>query len=89
MEDKQKVIFADGLVFKKRRDNAPDFIKGHLSVKIGAFVMFMKEHGKGKEWLNFDLKQSKEGKLYLQLDTWEKQAPKVEAPVEDDPFAGF
>jgi len=88
MEDKQKAIFPDGLVFKKKRENSPDFVKGHLSVKIGAFVMFMKEHGKGKEWMNFDLKQSKEGKLYLQLDTWEKQAPKVE-PKEEDPFAGF
>lgn len=89
-QEKQKVIFPSGMFVKRKKEGEPNFVKGHISVKINDFVMFLKEHGKGKEWLNFDMKLSKEGKLYLQLDTWErdKQEAKVET-VEDDPFAGF
>ncbi len=63
-------IFVDGMIFKKPRQGAPDFVKGSVSVKVDDFGAFMTKHQK-KGWLNADLKQSKEGKLYLELNTWE------------------
>ena len=39
-------IFADGFSFK-RRDNAPDFVVGRISVKVDDAIAFMKKHHKG------------------------------------------
>lgn len=65
----EEKIFADGLIFKKPHDNAPDFIKGQLSIKCQDFLEFMKKHS-DKGWLNIQLKESQNGKYYAELDTW-------------------
>jgi hypothetical protein len=68
-------IFADGMMFKRPREGAPDFVKGAISVKVDSFTEFIKKHNKNN-WVNLDLKESKEGKLYLELNTWEKSEQK-------------
>lgn len=80
-----KTIFVDGLMFKKRREKAPEWIKGHASMKIADFIAWLKIHGKGKEWINFDLCQSNKGTLYFKLDTFTptQQPAKPEAKTED------
>ena len=48
-------IFADGFNFK-RRDNAPDFVVGNLSLKAEEAIQFIKDrmgqpqHQPSKEW---------------------------------------
>lgn len=78
MEQKE-TIFVDGMIFKKPREGAPTFVKGAVSINVKNFANFLKKY-EHKEWLNIDLKQSREGKLYLQLNTYEK---KVEKPNDD------
>lgn len=71
--EKQDPIFADGAFFSRPRDGAPDFIKGNLSIEPAKFVKFLeaqKEHLSPKGWLNLDLKESKSGTLYFQVNTW-------------------
>lgn len=63
--------FIDGLIFKAPRATAPSFVKGSLSVKVEAFAAFAAQHQKDG-WLNIDLKESKGGKYYAELNTWEK-----------------
>lgn len=70
-------IFANGLMFKRPRENAPEFVKGSLSIKIDEFITFLKQHEK-KGWVNLDLKESKGLKLYFELNTWEKSLDKIE-----------
>lgn len=77
MTTKEKV-FANGLIFKRPREGAPEFIKGNISIKIADFKAFLEQHGAGQEWLNLDLKSSKEGKLYVELNTWKKEEKKEE-----------
>jgi len=72
-------IFADGIMFKRPKEGLPDFIKGNISVKVADFGTFLAKHEKNG-WVNLDLKESKGGKLYLELNTWEK---KVEKKGED------
>lgn len=62
--------FIDGLIFKKRRDNAPEFIKGHISIKREALRDWLSKET--DEWINADLKLSKEDKLYIQVNEWKK-----------------
>ena len=66
-------IFADGFSFSKRED-APDFVIGKVAIKVADALTFIKEHD-SKGWVNLDIKQSKGGKYYMELDTWQ---PKIE-----------
>ena len=73
-EQKQEKIFADGLIFKKPSEKAPDFVKGNLSFKVEEFKKFLDENI-NNGWVNIDLKESSGGKYYAELNTWK---PKVE-----------
>jgi len=79
--------FADGFVFK-RRDNAPDFVVGNLSVKVEEAIAWLKANHK-KGWVNIDVKQSKGGNYYCEQDTWEPKtttntnAPTAKVAVDD------
>ena len=67
--EKQSKTFANGFIFK-RNDNAPDFVVGKLSIKAQDAIMFINQYNKNG-WLNLDIKKSKEGKFYMELDTYE------------------
>ena len=77
-------IFPKGLFFNRRHD-APDFVIGRISMKIDDFSKFVRENKDG-EWMNFNVLKSKEGKSYVELDTW-KPEPKIDK-VEELPYSG-
>lgn len=81
-------IFVDGMICK-RHERAPDFVTVNLSVKLKDFVAFAKEHHKDG-WLNVQVKQSKGGKFYAELDTFEpkpqQREPQRQEPAGGDPF---
>ena len=88
MEQTEKV-FADGFIFK-RKENAPEFVVGSMSIKVDEAMAFLAQN-ETKGWVNLDVKLSKGGKYYVELDTWkpsvEKFIEKVsEKPAEDLPF---
>jgi hypothetical protein len=92
MSNQTEKVFADGFIFK-RKENAPDFVIGSQSIKVDEAIAFLQLNQKNG-WVNLDIKQSKGGKYYCELDTWqpaEKKAEPKSAPaptaVEDDvPF---
>ena len=61
-------IFVDGMIVK-RHENAPDFVICSLSLKGKELTEFMRQHHK-EGWVNIQVKRSKGGKLYAELDTW-------------------
>ena len=78
MENK---IFAKGLIFKRPHENAPDFIKGKLSINVAEFMQFMNDN-QVKGWLNIQLKEGRAeqgqlGKYYAELDTWQPNKEQV------------
>jgi len=81
-------IFANGFSFK-RRDNAPEFVVGRLSLKVDDAMAFVKEHMKDG-WINFNVNQARSGNYYVELDTYEakseKATPTKEAKEEGLPF---
>lgn len=72
MENKKEKVFAEGIFFNRPHEKAPDFVKGKISVDCKKFYAFMKEHVNPAGYVNLDLKVSKGGKLYLELDSWTK-----------------
>ena len=84
--------FIDGLIVKKPHEKAPEFVKCHLSIKVAELKKFLEDHSK-EEWLNVDVKESKGGKLYAQLNDWKKEKkeevekyPEEEIDAESIPF---
>jgi len=54
----------------KRRNNAPEFVICNLGFKQEEFAEYLRQKQKNG-WVNIDIKRSKSGKLYADLDTWE------------------
>lgn len=60
--------FIPGLFFKDPHQNAPDFVMAKGSIKVADLRAWLAEQS--GEWVNFDLKRSREGKPYAQIDDW-------------------
>jgi len=63
-----EATFANGLYWKEPKENAPDWVKGNISIKVEDFIPFLEEQQEG--WVNLVVKKSKGGKYYAQLDNW-------------------
>ena len=84
MEQTEKV-FADGFIFK-RKENAPEFVVGSMSIKVDEAMAFLAQN-ETKGWVNLDVKLSKGGKYYMELDTWKPKTEKVIEKVSEEPAA--
>ena len=71
-QEKQEKIFIDGMRFEAPHENAPDFVKGKISIKIDKLIEFLEANRTPSGWLNVDLKESQKGVLYLELNTYQK-----------------
>lgn len=52
-----------------RGAKAPSYIIANLGIKVDDFVKWLREN-QGGEWLNIDIKLSKGGKYYAELNTY-------------------
>ena len=85
MSETKEKIFIDGLFFDKPREGSPDWIAGRISIKRKDLGNFLR--GRDEEWLNIDIKESKNsGKYYCELNTWkpEKSEKTPEKDFKDD-----
>lgn len=87
-EEKREVIFADGFIFKKPGEKAPDFIKAEIAIKADEFIAFLNKHKKSDGWVNLNVKKSKAGKLYTDLDSWTPPKKDEGLTPADVPFRG-
>lgn len=98
MENKKE--FVDGLFVKNPREGAPEFIKGSLSFNVNKFIAYLHSKANASGYINLDLKESKDGKLYAELNTWQPkekemkegedinipEEPEEEIKIENIPF---
>ena len=82
MSQNDDKVFGEGIFFKTK-ESAPSFVMGSVSIKVDEFITFLKDNVK-KGWVNMDLKESKGGKHYFQLDTWEPK-PRAEGAPAPEP----
>jgi hypothetical protein len=82
MSDK---VFAKGLYVKPPKDNAPDFVKFGMSIKRQEVMDWLQ--GQSDDWINLQIKESKGGKWYAELDNW-KPDPNKSRPAQpqSNPF---
>jgi hypothetical protein len=60
----------DGMIIKPPRQGAPDFVKGSISFNVEKVIESLRANAKNG-WVNMNLKTSREGKMYAEIDTWE------------------
>ncbi|MBE9515977.1 MAG: hypothetical protein IME93_03250 [Proteobacteria bacterium] len=66
-----EVEFPNGLMVKAPHDRAPDFVKGQISIRREEFITWLQ--GKSGDWVNLDIKVSKQGKWYAAINDWKPQ----------------
>lgn len=63
--------FPDGLIIKAPRQGAPDFVKGSISIKTMNFLQYLQRQT--TDWINIDIKESRNGKWYAQINDWKPE----------------
>ena len=76
--------FIDGLFVKQPRENAPDFVKGRLSIAVEKFIPYLQSKANAKGYVNIDLLESKEGMLYAKLNDWKPSGEAKPEPAEHE-----
>lgn len=66
--------FPEGFMVQNPSDRAPDFVKGRIGVRVDKFSTWAREHMDDRGWVNLDLLESRDGKLYAALNTYKKTA---------------
>ena len=65
--------FVDGMIIKLPDDNAPDFVKLKLSLKLddlGKWISSQKQGEPDMEWINIEIKEGRSGKWYAERNMW-------------------
>lgn len=81
-EQKQQAIFTNGLFFQ-RREKAPEYVVGGLSVKVIDFTKFLEKHQNNAGYVNIDIKQSRGGKYYCELNQYKPSDVKKDTAVNE------
>lgn len=63
--------FPKGINFYPPHEKAPDFVKGAITIQRDTLMEWLSQQ---KDTVRLDVKESKEGKLYLAINTYEKKA---------------
>ncbi len=79
----QEKAFPQGVIFKKPREGAPEFVRGSLCFKVDEFTKYLKENA-NNNWVNIDILKSKTGNTYLKLNSWKKEAQSTLSPEEKE-----
>lgn len=78
MENSEKK-FTEGFIVKPPHEKAPEFVKAKVAINKGEFMNWLdKQEG---DWVNLDVKVSKGGKWYAQVNEWK--------PRQDEPKAYY
>jgi hypothetical protein len=86
----QKMEFPEGIFAKAPADNAPDFVKGKLTMKLDEAVGWLKsKQDSGETWVTLDIKEGQSGKWYASVNDWKPKQPSGQQggrmqPVPDD-----
>jgi len=78
-------IFVNGLMAKKPKDQAPDWVKCNISIKREELIAWL--GAETKEWINVQVCESRGGKWYAEVDTWEPTPRNNPAPSPTTPPA--
>lgn len=63
--------FVQGISFKPPREGAPEFVKQNGWIRIDEAIAWLQsKKAAGEESVNFQVKESRGGKIYAEVDDW-------------------
>lgn len=71
--EKEEAIFVNGMFWRARAENAPEFVRGKVALNVRDMKQFFidnAQHISSKGYINVDLMKSTKGTYYFKLDTW-------------------
>ena len=71
MENK---TFAGGMFYRLPHNNAPDWVRGSMSIKVEDAIKFLKENVNSEGYVNLDFTESKNKKGCAFLNKYQKQS---------------
>ena len=74
------IQFVSGMYVKEPHEKVKHFVRVKLSVKREELIAWLDEQE--GEWVNMDVKESKQGKLYVEVNDWKPTGDKI--PVIDN-----
>lgn len=76
--------FPQGFIVKSKRERAPAFVKANISIKVAEFIPYL-NHNVKNGWVNLQILESREGKLYAKLDDYEgkKEVEQVKEEIRE------
>ena len=74
--------FPEGLRFSSPSEKAPEWVKGQISVNVAKFLPWAEANQDERGWINLDLKVSKNGNYYLELNEWRKDKTGQKRTIE-------
>lgn len=90
-----EIEFVEGLIVKAPRDGAPDFVKASISIKREELIDWLSS--RSGDWVNIDVKESRNGKWYAAVNTYRPKGDKPQRsganqargghPDDDIPFS--
>jgi len=90
MAEQNETVFVDGMIFKSKHQNAPDFVLGSIAIKVEDLTAFLAKHKKPDGWVNIDFLRGKpkegetKGKPYFKLNTFVAEKKEDTASPADD-----
>jgi hypothetical protein len=73
------IEFVNGLLVKAPHTKAPDFVKCNISIKRQDMIEWLQ--GKNDEWINVDVKVSKQGKWFASVNNWKPEGGSDKKPA--------
>jgi hypothetical protein len=74
MNNETKKIYPKGLFANKPRENAPDFVKGSLSLHKTTLIEWLSNfQANEKGYINLDVKEGRDGEYYVEVNTFVKK----------------
>ena len=70
--------FVNAIVVKQLPENCPDWVISKMGIHVETFLaeieQFEKDGAINNGWINLEQKRAKNGKLYVELNTWKPEA---------------
>jgi len=88
MSDQESTL-PKGFFLKPPHTGAPTWIKGQIGIKVSDAIEYLKANENDRGYVNLDLKESKGGKMYLDLNNYVARDVDSAPPPDDgmeDPF---
>ncbi len=88
MSEQKDRVYPPAMNWSEPMKESPDFVKAKVGIVVEEFIEFLQANVKPTGWINFEMKVSREGNYYWELDQWEPKA-KEDKPSRHEEEAPF